>query len=108
VHSECRSREILALKQGTVRSAAGLLFLADTKTGRKSVILNAPTVLVLTSLAGRRTCRPCMTENERARRRPKPARRAKPGSALRGHLAPGSCSFGALAVLAHRWPYARV
>jgi integrase len=46
----CRLREILHLKWGQVDLERGLLFLADSKTGRKTVVLNAPALAVLTSL----------------------------------------------------------
>lgn len=46
----CRLREILHLRWDHVDLERGLLFLADSKTGRKTVILNAPAIAVLTSL----------------------------------------------------------
>jgi integrase len=46
----CRLREILHLKWEHVDLERGLLFLADSKTGRKTVILNAPALAVLTGL----------------------------------------------------------
>ena len=46
----CRLREILHLKWDQVDLERGLLFLADSKTGRKTVILNAPALAVLTGL----------------------------------------------------------
>ena len=46
----CRLREILHLKWEQVDLERGLLFLADSKTGRKTVILNAPALAVLTRL----------------------------------------------------------
>ena len=46
----CRLREILHLKWEQVDLERGLLFLADTKTGRKTVILNAPALAVLAGL----------------------------------------------------------
>jgi integrase len=46
----CRLREILHLKWKQVDLERGLLFLADSKTGRKTVILNAPALAVLTGL----------------------------------------------------------
>ena len=46
----CRLREILHLKWDQVDLERGLLFLADSKTGRKTVILNAPAFAVLTGL----------------------------------------------------------
>jgi integrase len=46
----CRLREILHLKWGQVDLERGLLFLADSKTGRKTVILNAPALAVLSGL----------------------------------------------------------
>src|SRR5262249_35209219 len=46
----CRLREILHLKWEQVDLERGLLFLADSKTGRKTVILNAPALAVLAGL----------------------------------------------------------
>jgi integrase len=46
----CRLREILHLKWEHVDLERGLLFLADSKTGKKTVILNAPALAVLTGL----------------------------------------------------------
>jgi integrase len=46
----CRLREILHLKWEHVDLERGLLFLADSKTGRKTVILNAPALAVLAGL----------------------------------------------------------
>ena len=46
----CRLREILHLRWDQVDLERVLLFLADCKTGRKTVILNAPALAVLTSL----------------------------------------------------------
>jgi integrase len=46
----CRLREILHLKWDHVDLERGLLFLADSKTGKKTVILNAPALAVLSSL----------------------------------------------------------
>jgi integrase len=46
----CRLREILHLKWEQVDPERGLLFLADSKTGRKTVILNAPALAVLAGL----------------------------------------------------------
>jgi integrase len=46
----CRLREILHLTWEQVDLERGLLFLADSKTGRKTVILNAPALAVLTDL----------------------------------------------------------
>jgi integrase len=43
----CRLREILHLKWEFVDIERGLLFLPDSKTGRKTVILNAPALAVL-------------------------------------------------------------
>jgi len=45
-----RLREILHLKWEQVDLERGLLFLADSKTGKKTVILNAPALAVLTGL----------------------------------------------------------
>src|SRR5262249_26784164 len=46
----CRLREILHLKWEHVDLERGLLFLADSKTGKKTVILNAPALAVLADL----------------------------------------------------------
>ena len=46
----CRLREILDLRWEQVDLERGLLFLADSKTGGKTVILNAPALAVLASL----------------------------------------------------------
>jgi integrase len=45
-----RLREILHLKWENVDLERGLLFLADSKTGRKTLVLNAPAMAVLVSL----------------------------------------------------------
>jgi integrase len=46
----CRLREILHLKWEHVDIERGLLFLADSKTGRKTIVLNAPACEVLANL----------------------------------------------------------
>jgi integrase len=46
----CRLREILHLKWEHVDLERGLLFLPDSKTGKKTIILNAPALAVLSSL----------------------------------------------------------
>jgi integrase len=46
----CRLREILHLEWEHVDLERALLFLADSKTGKKTVILNAPALAVLSSL----------------------------------------------------------
>jgi integrase len=46
----CRLREILHLKWEQVDLERGLLFIVDSKTGRKTVILNPPAIAVLTGL----------------------------------------------------------
>jgi integrase len=46
----CRLREILHLRWENVDLERGLLFLPDSKSGRKTVILNAPAVALLTGL----------------------------------------------------------
>jgi integrase len=46
----CRLREILHLKWEHVDLERGLLFLPDSKTGRKTVILNAPALALLSEL----------------------------------------------------------
>jgi len=46
----CRLREILHLRWSEVDLERGLLLLADSKTGRKPVVLNAPALQVLSQL----------------------------------------------------------
>lgn len=46
----CRLREILGLRWQDVDMERGLLFLPDSKTGRKTVVLNAPAMAVLAEL----------------------------------------------------------
>src|SRR6185436_1194604 len=46
----CRLREILHLKWEYVDLDRGLVFLADSKTGKKTVVLNAPALAVLDGL----------------------------------------------------------
>jgi integrase len=46
----CRLREILHLRWTDVDFERGMLFLPDSKTGRKPVILNAPALAILDSL----------------------------------------------------------
>jgi integrase len=46
----CRLREILHLKWEHVDFERGLLFLPDSKTGRKTIVLNAPALAVLKGL----------------------------------------------------------
>jgi len=46
----CRLREILHLKWEHVDMERGLLFLPDSKTGRKTVVLNAPALALLAGL----------------------------------------------------------
>ena len=46
----CRLREILSLRWEHVDLERGLLFLPDSKTGKKTVILNAPALAVLNGL----------------------------------------------------------
>ena len=46
----CRLREILHLRWADVDFERGMLFLPDSKTGRRAVILNAPALAVLDSL----------------------------------------------------------
>ena len=46
----CRLREILHLKWDNVDFERGLLFLADSKTGKKSIVLNAPALEALNGL----------------------------------------------------------
>jgi integrase len=45
-----RLREILGLKWEYVDMERGLLFLPDSKTGRKTIVLNAPALAVLSAL----------------------------------------------------------
>jgi integrase len=53
VFTGCRLREILHLKWEEVDFERGLLFLGDSKTGKKSIILNAPALAVLQELPRR-------------------------------------------------------
>jgi integrase len=46
----CRLREILGLRWQDVDMERGLLFLPDSKTGRKTVVLNAPAMAVFAEL----------------------------------------------------------
>ncbi|WP_114943484.1 site-specific integrase [Microvirga calopogonii] len=46
----CRLREVLHLKWEYVDFERGMIFLPDSKTGRKPVVLNAPALAVLASL----------------------------------------------------------
>jgi len=46
----CRLREILHLEWSQVDLARGFLNLADSKTGRKAVVLNAPAISILSGL----------------------------------------------------------
>jgi integrase len=46
----CRLREILGLRWSEVDLERGVLFLSDSKTGRKTVVLNAPAMAVLMGL----------------------------------------------------------
>jgi integrase len=46
----CRLREVLHLKWGYIDFDRGMIFLPDSKTGRKPVILNAPALAVLATL----------------------------------------------------------
>jgi integrase len=48
--SGCRLREILHLQWDHVDIERGLLFLSDSKTGRKTVVLNAPALSILAAL----------------------------------------------------------
>ena len=50
IFTGCRLREILDLKWENVDFERGLLFLSDSKTGKKSVILNTPALLILNAL----------------------------------------------------------
>lgn len=53
IFTGCRLREILHLKWAEVDFERGLLFLRDSKTGKKSVVLNAPALAVLQDLPRR-------------------------------------------------------
>ena len=46
----CRLREILHLEWGQIDFERGLLLLSDSKTGRKTVVLNAPSLTILQGL----------------------------------------------------------
>src|SRR5262245_50055780 len=52
----CLLREILHLRREHVDLERGLLFLPDSKTGRKTVILNAPALAVLAGLERLGSC----------------------------------------------------
>jgi integrase len=49
----CRLREILHLKWSEVDFERGLLFLGDSKTGKKSIVLSAPALAILQGLPDR-------------------------------------------------------
>src|SRR5262249_31387106 len=55
IRTGARLREILKLEWGHVDLERGLLLLPDSKTGKKSIVLNAPALSVLTGIerAGR-------------------------------------------------------
>jgi len=53
IFTGCRLREILHLTWEEVDFERGLLFLGDSKTGKKSVVLNAPALAVLQSIIRR-------------------------------------------------------
>ncbi len=46
----CRLREILHLKWSEINFERGLLFLSDSKTGKKTIILSAPALAILNTL----------------------------------------------------------
>ncbi len=46
----CRLREILHLRWNEIEFERGVLFLPDSKTGRRTVVLNAPALAVLSEL----------------------------------------------------------
>lgn len=46
----CRLREILGLKWSYIDFDRGIIFLPESKTGRKPIVLNAPTLLLLLQL----------------------------------------------------------
>lgn len=48
--SGCRLREILHLRWSEIDFERGMLFLPDSKTGKKSVVLNAPALSILADL----------------------------------------------------------
>lgn len=52
----CRLREILQLRWSEIDFERGLLLLPDSKTGRKTVVLNAPALQVLADLPRIRGC----------------------------------------------------
>jgi integrase len=52
----CRLREILGLRWSEVDLERGLLLLPDSKTGRKTVVLNAPALEVLANVPKVRDC----------------------------------------------------
>lgn len=53
IFTGCRLREILHLKWEEIDFERGLLFLGNSKTGAKTVVLNAPALAVLQSLKRR-------------------------------------------------------
>ena len=79
----CRLREFLQLRWSEVDFERGLLLLPDSKTGRKTVVLNAPALQVLTDSAEDPRLRVCGAgrRSEKAARRP--AEALGPGEASR-------------------------
>jgi len=53
IFTGCRLREILHLRRSEIDFERGLLFLGDSKTGKKSVVLNAPALAILQGLDDR-------------------------------------------------------
>jgi hypothetical protein len=77
----CRLREILHLKWEHVDLERGLLFLADSKTGKKTVILNASALAVLIGLDRLGSYVVPGDDQEKPRTDPLPPREPLPGLA---------------------------
>jgi integrase len=72
IFTGARLREILRLRWEEVDFERGLLLLPDSKTGRKTIILNAPALAILEAPTLRHLChcrRPCGRERRKAPRR---------------------------------------
>jgi integrase len=78
----CRLREILGLRWSEVDLARGLLLLPDSKTGRKTVVLNAPAMRVLADVPRISDCEFVILGDDPKRPR---ADLAKPWHLIRNH-----------------------